>query len=258
MMVSSQPGGVGSTLPRPVRRSSLPLVAVGIVLLLLVVGAAGYAVIHFMGNSANNNPGRTDPANGTTGTSSADLAGGHEIGRYWLEVDTPKKDDTVRAGDAVTMQSGQRFRLHFSPNENGYIYVIGPSKTNTRAVYLTAQPSAEAGLKTNEVKSGLDFAFPGITSKFWITLVDSPGTEEFTFVFSAKPITNPPFFAGPSEHELTADEEKQLDEFRTQFKANVGAAEVIKNGAFPSVSVKVPQSAAEGTPVFFKVRVDHK
>jgi serine/threonine protein kinase len=257
MMVSSQIGGsVPQVSTQPARRSSLPLVAVGIVVLLLVVGAAGYAVIHFMGNSANKNPVQTDPANGTTGT--ADLAGGHEIGRYWIEVDTPKKDDTIRAGDSVTMQSGQRFRFHFSPNENGYIYIIGPSKTNTRAIYLTSQPSQGAGLKTNEVKSGLDFSYPGITSKYWVTLVDTPGTEEFTFVFSSTPITNPPFFSGPSEHELMADEEKQLDDFRTQFKANVVAAEVIKNGAFPSVAVKVPQSAAAGTPVFFKVRVDHK
>lgn len=257
MMVSSQIGGaVPHALPQPARRSSFPLVAVGIVVLLLVVGAAGYAVIHFLGNSANKNSAPADPANGTTGT--ADLAAAHEIGRYWLEVDTPKKDDAVRAGDSVTMQSGQRFRFHFSPNENGYIYVIGPSKTNTRAIYLTAKPSAESGLKTNEVKSGLDFSYPGITSKYWVTLVDTPGTEEFTFVFSRTPITNPPFFSGPSEHELTAEEEKQLDDFRTQFKANVVAAEVIKNGAFPSVAVKVPQSAAEGTPVFFKVRVDHR
>ena len=257
MMVSSQIGGaVPHALPQPVRRSSFPLIAVGIVVLLLVAGAAGYAVIHFLGNSANKNSAPADPANGTTGT--ADLAAGHEIGRYWLEVDTPKKDDAVRAGDSVAMQSGQRFRFHFSPNENGYIYVIGPSKTNTRAIYLTAKPSTESGLKTNEVKSGLDFSYPGITSKYWVTLVDTPGTEEFTFVFSRTPIENPPFFSGPSEHELTAEEEKQLDDFRTQFKANVVAAEVIKNGAFPSVAVKVPQSAAEGTPVFFKVRVDHR
>ena len=257
MMVSSQIGGaVPQASTQPARRSSLPLVAVGIVVLLLVVGAAGYAVIHFMGDSANKNPVHTDPANSNTGT--ADLAGGHEIGRYWLEVDTPMKDDIIRAGDSVTMQSSQRFRFHFSPNENGYIYIIGPSKTNTRALYLTSQPSSGAGLKTNEVKSGLDFSYPGITSKYWVRLVDTPGTEEFTFVFSSMPITNPPFFSGPSEHELTSDEEKQLDDFRTQFKANVVAAEVIKNGAFPSTSVKVPQSAAEGAPVFFKVRVDHK
>jgi serine/threonine-protein kinase len=259
MMAPSQIGGVAPPASsQPARRSSFPLIAVGIVVLLLVVGAAGYAVIHFMGNGANKNSAKTDPSNSANTNTDADLAGGHEIGRYWLEVDTPKKDDAVKAGDSVTMQSGQRFRFHFSPNENGYIYLIGPSKTNTRAVYLTSQPSSGAGLKTNEVKSGLDFSYPGVTSKFWVTLVDTPGTEEFTFVFSATPLTNPSFFSGPSEHELTADEEKQLDSFRTQYKASVVAAEVIKNGAFPSIAVKVPQSAAEGTPVFFKVRVDHR
>src|SRR5437870_5287061 len=63
---SRQPTAPSST--QPARRSSLPLVAVGIVVLLLLVGAGGYAVIHFMGSSANGNVARTDPAKGTNGT----------------------------------------------------------------------------------------------------------------------------------------------------------------------------------------------
>src|SRR5258708_21267746 len=71
MMVSSQLGGAvshASVRPpaqvsaTPKRRSSLPFIAVGIVALLLIVGAGGSAGIHFIGTNAERNVGRTDPA----------------------------------------------------------------------------------------------------------------------------------------------------------------------------------------------------
>jgi eukaryotic-like serine/threonine-protein kinase len=272
MMVSSQLGGAvshasvhlpapGSASPK--RRSSLPLIAVGIVVLLLVAGAGGYAVIHFMGSNANGNSGSTDPSkgpNGTSGTSGADLAaGGHEIGRYWIEVNTANKSDAVRAGESVSMSSGQKFKFHFSPSENGYLYIIGPGNNNAPTTFLTARPNSSFGVKTNEVKSGQDFGFPSDTGKDenWITLDQTAGADQFTIIFSNKPMTAPDFLNSPALHELTQDEQKQLDAVREQAKANSVGAEVVKTGASPFVSVKVPQNA-EGTPVIFMVRVEHK
>ena len=269
MMVSSQLGGSVSRASAqppvlasvsPARRSSLPLVAVGIVVLLLVVGAGGYAVIHFMGTSTNGNSARSDPASGANGTGGADLAaGGHEIGRYWLELNTANKADAVRAGESLSMNSGQKFKFHFSPSENGYLYIIGPGDKNAPTTFLTAKPAAAFGVRTNEVKSGQDFAFPADTGKDenWITLDQAAGTDEFTIIFSAKPMSAPEFLNSPALHELTQDEQKQLGTVREQAKANSVGAEVIKTGASPFVSVKVPQNA-EGTPVIFMVRVEHK
>ena len=266
MMVSSQLGGVvspasaqasGGVPAKAARRSSLPFVAVGIVVLLLLVGAGGYAVIHFMGTSANNNPARTDPANGTSGSDVA--AGGHEIGRYWLEVNTPNKSDAVRAGESLLMNSGQQFKFHFSPSENGYLYIIGPGNSNAPTTFLTARPNPAYGVKTNEVKSGQDFAFPADTGKDenWVTLDKTAGTDEFTIIFSTKPMSGPDFLNSPALHELTQDEQQQLDTVRKQAKANSVGAEVIKTGESPFVSVKVPQNA-EGNPVIFMVRVEHQ
>ena len=262
--MASSPG-VG--FPQPVasvaqqrRRSPLPFVAVGIVVLLLVLGAGGFAVIHFMGTSTNSNPPRTDPANGTNGTSGADLAaGGHEIGRYWLEVNTPNKSEAVRAGEQVSMASGQEFKFHFSPSENGYLYIIGPGEKNAPTTFLTAKPAEAFGAKTNEVKSGENFAFPGETGQNtnWLTLDKTAGTDEFTIVFSTKPLSELGFLNGPALHQLTPDEQKQFDNFREQSKGNSAGTEVIKTGASPFVSVKVPQNA-EGVPVIFLVRVEHK
>jgi serine/threonine protein kinase len=260
MAVSSQLGVVVSqSSAQPQRRSSLPFVAVGIVVLLLIVGAGGYALIHFMGTSPNSNASRTDSSNGN-GTSGTDLAaGGHEIGRYWLEVNSSNKSDAIRAGESLSMDSGQQFKFHFSPSENGYLYIIGPGNKNVPTTFLTAKPAADFGVKTNEVKSGQDFAFPAETSKStnWLNLDKTAGTDEFTMIFSTKPLDAPGFLSSPALHELTQDEQKQLDAVREQFKANSVGAEVIKTGASPFVSVKVPQNA-EGTPVIFKVRLEHK
>jgi serine/threonine-protein kinase len=254
---SRQPSAPASVQPA---RRSLPLVAVGIVVLLLVVGAAGYAVIHFMGSSANDNVAGSDPAKGTNGTGGGDLAAGaHEIGRYWIEVNTPNKSEAILAGESLSLKSLQEFKFHFSPSENGYLYIVGPGEKNAPTTFLTAKPAALFGVKTNEVKSGQNFAFPSETgtSTNWITLDKTPGTDEFTILFSTKPMTAPDFLNNAALHELTQDEQRQLDTIRQQNKANSVGAEVIKTGASPFVSVRVPQNAG-GAPVIFMVRLEHK
>ena len=236
----------------PRSRSPLLFIAAGVVVLLLIVGVGGFAVIHFIGNKANSNTSRTD----SSGANGSELtAATHEVGRYWLEVDTKNSGDAIRAGDPVAMQSGQKFRFHFSPSENGYLYIIGPGNNNVSTTFLTANPPEGYGVKTNEVKSGVDFSFP---RELWIELDKNPGTDEFTIVFAARAITTPGFFAGAAGHPLSSDELKQWDDFRAQFKANAVVTEVIKTGASPAVSVKIPQTEPEGSPVIFKVRIEHK
>ncbi len=250
-----------AVLPQPSaparRRSPLPFVAVGIVVLLLVLVAGGYAVIHFMSSSANTNSAKTDPSKSAAGTDPA--LGGHEVGRYWLEVDTKNQSDAVRAGNSVAMQSGQSFKFHFSPSENGYLYIVGPGNKNVPTTFLTTTPNADSGLYTNEIKSGLDFTFPGSSDgkEHWITLDKNAGTDEFTFIFATTPLTSPDFLYRQAGHELTAGEQQQLKDMRERFKANAASTEVIKTGAAPFVSVKVPQNA-DGSPVIFTVRVEHK
>jgi len=258
--VSSQSSGVVSPAVTDARRRS-PLLfgGLGVVALLLVVGAGGFAVFHFMNSKASSNASRTTkPSDGTAGVDLA--AGGHEIGRYWIETNAKNKSEAVRAGELVTMQSGQSFKFHFSPSENGYLYIIGPGNKNVPTTFLTTTPSADSGVYTNEVRSGVDFAFPvnSDTRENWITLDQTAGTDEFTIIFATTPLTSPDFLYMAAGHELTPDERKQLDDFRAQFKANLIGTEVVKTGASPFVSVKVPQTEHEGAPVIFQVRIEHK
>jgi serine/threonine protein kinase len=242
----------------PARKTSpLIFLGVGLVVLLLIAGVGGYAVMHYMSSNPANTSSSTNPTKPNEG---ADLAGGHEVGRYWLQVNTEDKSNSVRADEQLKMNSGQQFKFHFSPSENGYLYIIGPGENNAPTTFLTAKPAAEFGVDTNEVKSGQDFSFPADVGKneSWLNLDKNPGTDEFTIIFSNNPLTIPDFLDADALKVLNAAEQKELDDSIAQFKANLLGTEVIKTGASPFVSVKVPQTAAEGAPVVFKIRIAHK
>jgi serine/threonine-protein kinase len=238
------------------RRSRLLFIGVAVVAL-LVLGVGGFAVMHFM-------KGKSDKGGNLTPTDSPDprtdlSAVEHEIGHYWLQVRTTNKSEAIRAGDPISLKSYDQFQLHFSPSENGYIYVVGPGgKKNNPMIFLTAKPSAASGLSTNEAKSGLDFSFPTKTSRVWgITLNDTLGLEEYTVVFSPVPLASPAFLSGPSEHPLTPDERQQWDSFLAQHKENTIVGEVVNADSKPFVPIKIPQNA-EGAPAVFQFRIDHK
>lgn len=254
---AAQPAEIPPPTPRaqvdiPIQSRRGPRILVGAMVLLLVLGAAGYAVINFMGKKSLRSS-STPPSEPEISLPK------HELGRYWVEFETENKDEQIIAGDSIVLDTNKAFRFHFSPNQSGYLYIIGPNRDNTsRTMYLTAQPGKFSGLKSNEIKSGLDFGFPlpSQTHTNWLRAGPGAGTEVFTFVFSLNPISDPQFFAGPSERDLTPEEEKELDNFRRQNGANEVDAEIIKNGAFPMTSVRVPQNKA--ATAIFSIKLSHK
>jgi len=240
----------------PQKKSPALLIAgVGLVVLLLIAGVGGFFVMSTMMKKSDANTAKTDtPAN----TSAADVAAGHEAARYWLQLNS--EADSVRAGETLTLTSGQQFKLHFSPSENGYLYILGPGNNNALTTFLTDKPDKDFGVSSNEIKSGEDFSFPADSSKeeSWMNLDKNPGTEEFTMIFSSSKLTTPAFLKDAALHELTESEQKELEDLVNQSKANLLGTEVIKTGSAPFVSVKVPQTTAEGAPVIFKIRIDHQ
>ena len=252
---SAQPA---APVPAPPKRSSSAflIAGAGLLVLLIIAGVGGYFVMHNMVGSPANTATSNNPGNTSAGET--EVAAGHEAGRYWLQVNTAS--DSVRAGEQVTMDSGQQFKLHFSPSESGYVYIVGPGERNAPTTFLTAKPASEFGVQSNEVRSGEDFTFPADTGKTenWLNLDQKPGTDEFTVIFSTKPLTSPPFLEADALRELTADELKELDSLISQNKANLLGTEVIKTGASPFVSVKIPQTAAEGAPIIFKIKIEHQ
>ncbi|MGZ5481924.1 MAG: DUF4384 domain-containing protein, partial [Pyrinomonadaceae bacterium] len=237
-------------VPIAKRRSPLVLVGALLIVFLILIGAGGYAFMKFKGT----NTGATTPSGGS------DLpVPMHEVGRYWIEVDTKNRDAATRAGDTVQMQSGESFKFHFSPNENGYLYIVGPGANNTPTAFLTFY-GKQMTSGVNAVASGADFVFPADSPNRsnWITLDLNAGTDEFTFVFSPAPLTSPAFFAAPAPHALTPADIKEWESFQAQARSAPPTIEVVKGGASPQTAVKVPQNETEKASVVFRVRIEHK
>jgi len=237
---------------------ALIFAGVGLVVVLLIAGVGGYFVMHTMMNKPEANVAQTNPSLNTSG--GAEVAGAHEIGRYWLQVNSDSAANSVRAAEELQMASGQQFRFHFSPSENGYLYIIGPGEGNVPLTFLTSKPARDFGVRSNEVKSGQDFVFPADTrTKYnWLNLDETAGTDEFTIIFSGTPLTTPAFLDEDALRALSESDLAELNQAIAGFKSNFAGTEVMKNAPAPFVSVKVPQSAAEGAPIVFKIKIAHK
>ena len=177
------------------RRSPLVLVGALAIVFLILVGAGGYAFMKFKGT----NTGATTPSGGS------DLpVPMHEVARYWIEVDTKNRDAAIRAGDTVPMQSGESFKFHFSPNENGFLYIVGPGaqqRTDNFLDVLQPTPGSRPRSEFSRERPGFRLSRRTLrteaTGSLWIS---NAGTDEFTFVFSPAPLTSPAFFAAPAPH----------------------------------------------------------
>jgi hypothetical protein len=156
----------------------------------------------------------------------------------------------------MPLASGQKFKFHVMPREDGYLYIIGPGEGNVPTTFLTAKPVEVSGVDTNEVKTSADFAFPNGEDN-WIQLDKTAGTEFWTIIFSPTPLSTPAFLNEEAGSELTEAEQSELEGFRAQHKANAPTTDVI-NGADPMVSVKVPAALEAGEPVVFDIRIEHK
>ena len=258
---ASIPGSIPASIDAPFDKAPAPakgkgsaliFAGVGLVVLLLIAGVGGYFVMTMM-----NKPESAAQTDSPSSGAAADVAGAHEVGRYWLQVNSD--NGSARADEVVQMASGQQFKFHFSPSENGYLYIIGPGDQNAPTTFLTTKPASQFGVRSNEVKSGQDFAFPADTGKdwSWMNLDETPGTDEFTIIFSGTPLTTPAFLDDEALRTLSESEQAELNQAIAGFKSNLAGTEVMKT-AKPFVSVKVPQSAAPGAPVVFKIKIAHK
>src|SRR5256884_513512 len=89
------------------KSSALIFAGVGLIVLLLIAGVGGYFVMHTMMNKPGANTAGTDSPAKPAG---ADLAGAHEVGRYWLQVNSDGELNSIRADEVIQMTSGQQFK----------------------------------------------------------------------------------------------------------------------------------------------------
>ncbi len=249
---------IATARPAKSKGPALAFAAVALVVLLLIAGVGGYFVMHSMMGKPDTEVANTNSSSNSNTAGGTDLAGAHEVGRYWLQTSSSDNLNSIRADESIQMSSDQGYRFHFSPSESGYLYIIGTGEGGVPTTFLTAKPAPANGVRTNEVKSGEDFVFPGGKGDKWINFDTAAGTEELTVIFSGTPLTTPAFLEEAALRELSETEQAELNKAIAGFKSNFAGVEVMKNARAPFVSVKVPQSAAEGAPVVFKIKIAHK
>ncbi|MBC7909425.1 MAG: protein kinase [Pyrinomonadaceae bacterium] len=241
------------------RSPVVPIIIVVVVLLFLAGIGGGVFIWMRSGSTETTDTGKTDNKNtgdNTNGSNNGDTPPAvAESMRYWLELEgvTP-----ARVAAVVPLASKQSFKFHFTPKEDGYLYIVGPGKNNVPTTFLTAVPFEGSGVTTNSVKAGENYSFPSGGDN-WITLDENPGTEFYTVIFSKTPITLLPFLNEEAGQALSSDEQDDLDNFLSPYKANAPATNVMdenKNEAY--VSVKPPQAKSVDDPLVFDVRIEHK
>ena len=256
-----------ATATAPARSKSVPIIAAVIGVVLLAAGVGGFVLLRNRNTTdepkkeaGSDKPNDTPEANKNGATTGGTTTGSaKETLSYWLEVQAAAAGgQSARVAGVVPLASGQSFKLHFMPRENGYLYIVGPGEKNVPMTFLTAKPIPESGVKSNEVKSGADFSFPSGAGN-WITLDKTPGTENWTVIFSPTQLTSPSFLSAAAARQLSSGEQQELEDFKAQFKANAPVANVISgSGVDPFVSIKIPQGKPTGEPVIFDMRIEHK
>ncbi|HKG14904.1 MAG TPA: serine/threonine-protein kinase [Pyrinomonadaceae bacterium] len=246
------------------RRSFVPLVAGGLLALLLLGGFGGWLALRDTKSNVN----AVGPEVPKPGATAANVAPGVapnappdapkvEAASYWFEVfEKPEDKSGARVAElAPTLTSGKSFRFHFVPKERGFLYIIIPNQGgNAQTTILTGMGGPE--IETNVVGADADFVFPAPAGPP-IKLDSRPGSDDATFIFSPKPLMSPDFLAKKFNRKLTPEEIAALEEFRAQFKADAPAFGVVGEGAERRVAVGVP-ATAQGRTLIFDIRVNHK
>jgi serine/threonine-protein kinase len=269
-----QAGAFAPPMEAPRRSSKMPLILALVAILLIGGGVAAWLLLGNRGakanannanstaNAGNNNAGTANTNNSNTGGTTAHE---QEALDYWLEIaEAGPNGDSARVAGTVPLASGQSFKFHFTPRENGYLYIVGTGDNGKPMTFLTSEPVEGTGVDTNEVENGEAFTFPEDeegekeTKENWITLDKKPGTESYTVIFSPTQLTEPAFLTKKAGRTLSSEEQKELDDFKAKYKANAPTTAVINGGGTePLVSVKMAQ-AAQSEPVIFDVRIEHK
>lgn len=162
-------------------------------------------------------------------------AGRAEILRYSVELEGENTRSTT-----LDPGSGKYFKLHFTPRESGYLYLLTPEKEGGNLVLrLFAQP----------VKAGEDFGHPG--GDGWMTPDPQARQVSFTAVFSTQPAMLLNFLsqAARSKRPLTTDEQRAFQDFR-KLAAPSEPQQADSSGDNPAVVVSAIRN---GQPLVFEI-----
>ncbi len=96
--------------------------------------------------------------------------------RYWLELQQPNETATYKVDPNRIFRSGERVRLHFSANHDGYIYILQHGSSGSKKLLFPLF----TGSAENFLKAGADLATP---EPGWFKFDDTVGEERLDIVF---------------------------------------------------------------------------
>lgn len=134
---------------------------------------------------------------------------------YQLEILSADGKSAKRGSGETRLVKGESFKLHFTPRQNGYLYIVAPDRENNPATFLTARPDEEWGVSGNRIMDGTDFSFPPHPD-IWLEFSKGEDKMDFTLIFSSAALPAPGFLDAPARRKLNAQEQSELTGLRDQ------------------------------------------
>jgi hypothetical protein len=156
-----------------------------------------------------------------------------EIMRYSVE-----REGVIARFSTLNLASNKGFRLHFTPRENGYLYLLSPEEEGANlAPRLFAQP----------VSAGVDFGYPD----GWLDPDPTAKQVRITVVFSPERIMLLDFLSNAAldKRPLNDAEQQNFQNFRN-LAAQSEPQQVDSSGDNPAVVVTVTN---KGQPLVFEI-----
>jgi serine/threonine protein kinase len=168
--------------------------------------------------------------------------------RCYLEVKKSKASRAERVVGDNQVVRGRYLKFHFMPSWRGYLYIIAPGEQGRRATFLTAQPNSAWSVKDNLLEAGTDYSFPPGQDD-WIVVARDASSRTYTVIFAPKQLVQPRFLAGPADRDLTAAEERELDELQKQFGQGVRV-----DPQDTQSILNIPAERVSGEPFLFEIK----
>jgi hypothetical protein len=247
--------------PKPVTPPAVPVVApapkskigllIGVVVVFVILLGAGVGGF-LLWNKSKSSGGATTNTNNPPAVATVPK----EISRYWLELGpADATGPRPKVAALVPVASGQPFSFHFTFEEDGYVYIIGPGDNNQLTAFLTNKPLRDTGLTTNKVSKGQEFSFPRGNT---LTLDARPGTDTFTIIFSKSQLSSPAFLdEAVTFQTFSASQQADFKGFVSKYQ---GAPPVVEldesNARAPFARVKTAPDPSNN-PIVFDIRIQH-
>ncbi|MCI0487634.1 MAG: hypothetical protein L0229_13665, partial [Blastocatellia bacterium] len=157
---------------------------------------------------------------------------------YYLELERAGSR-SIRSAGAEPIDENRRFRVHFTPRERGYLYIIAPGEGDVPTIFLTAEP----------VAAKADYQFP--PGNNWIRARSTEETINFTIVFSPVPLRAPTFLASPVGRKLAEADLKEL-------RASATGVKIETESSRAAVRAPVSTEEGESAPLVFDIIIKRR